>query len=35
VAAYFDKRDEDRTAIVERFARRHGTFYVVSHIVLL
>lgn len=35
VAAYFVKRDEDRSAVVERFARKHRTCYVVSHLVLL
>jgi predicted nucleic acid-binding protein len=35
VAAYFEKRDGDRTGIVERHARKHRSFWIVSHIVLL
>jgi predicted nucleic acid-binding protein len=35
VAAYFLKQDEERTAVVERFSRRHSLPWVMSHIVIL
>lgn len=35
VAVYFIKRDEERTAVAERFARRQGACFVVSQLVLL
>jgi predicted nucleic acid-binding protein len=35
VATYFIKKDAERTAIVERFMRRHGRSLVISHVVLL
>ena len=35
VAAYFIKQAASRTAVVERFTRKHGEPWVVSHVVLL
>jgi len=35
IATYFIKQEEQRTALVERFARQHGRPLIVSHIILL
>lgn len=35
VGAYFVERDDERTTIIERFARKHDLPWLVSHIVLL